>query len=193
MATSVTAMRRSSVNRRSEATSSRSQAAAEGSRQVLAVTDADFPRVLNGPAPGYAEDALERLLLGKHVLDEGHSTSSSRSCFLRRVEGAPERAAAPADGAQEAANRPLYWSAGQGGVGVDKATGLESTTSRRVSGMGGHFGAALSEGAWCESEDNEGRGQQHQQVRGQVTRWCYVAYSWDQFVVVRITGKICRT
>lgn len=32
------------------------------SARVAAVTDDDFPRVLNGPAPGYAEDALRRLL-----------------------------------------------------------------------------------------------------------------------------------
>lgn len=31
---------------------------------VAAITDDDFPRVLNGPAPGYAADALRMLLLG---------------------------------------------------------------------------------------------------------------------------------
>ena len=32
--------------------------------RAAAVTNADFPRVLNGPAPGFAEDALRRLLIG---------------------------------------------------------------------------------------------------------------------------------
>lgn len=160
-------MRKSSVNRRTEATSSRSQPAADDSRRMMpAVTNADFPRVLNGPAPGYAEDALERLLLEKHVvggtegvLGERDSTSSS---FVRRVKDAPESAAAAADVAQEAADKPPDWrGARRNGCGIDGAVGLEPTLSARVSELEGHFGAALSEGVWS---DNEDRGQQHEQV-----------------------------
>lgn len=43
--------------------------ASHESPQVAAVTNDDFPRVLNGPAPGYAEDALRRLLLCAPSLD----------------------------------------------------------------------------------------------------------------------------
>ncbi|CAM9263757.1 unnamed protein product [Scytosiphon promiscuus] len=176
MATSVTAMRRSSVNRRSEATSSRSQPAADDTRRVLAVTDADFPRVLNGPAPGYAEDALERLLLGKHVvesedgvLDERRRTSSN--FFTRRVEGAPESsaaaAAAAADRQKEVADRQLNRRRGRRGRGVDGGMGLKSTSSARVVGLEGRLGAALSGDIWSESSDNEEHEQQHEQQHEQ--------------------------
>ena len=42
--------------------------------RAAAVTDADFPRVLNGPAPGYAEDALRRLVLGSLPREGGSLT-----------------------------------------------------------------------------------------------------------------------
>lgn len=44
--------------------------ASRDSASVAAVTDDDFPRVLNGPAPGYAEDALRRLLFGAPPSEE---------------------------------------------------------------------------------------------------------------------------
>lgn len=45
--------------------------ASRESPRVSAVTDDDFPRVLNGPAPGYAEVALRALLFGAQPVGDG--------------------------------------------------------------------------------------------------------------------------
>lgn len=159
MTTNVTATSRSSVNRSIEATSRGEDGgeAESGGRRVLAMPDADFPRVLNGPAPGYAEDALRRLpgVLPaeneKALLDEGRR---------RNRDGALERAPA-IEGADQ---QPLDWGAWAGGGSASGAAGLESVAVARASGLEGHVGAALSEGFSWEFNDEE----EHQQ---QVTAW----------------------
>ena len=59
------------------------------STRVAAVTNDDFPRVLNGPAPGYAEDALRRLLLCG-LPSEGRKASAAGSRELTIELDAPE-------------------------------------------------------------------------------------------------------
>lgn len=101
---------------------------------MLAMTDADFPRVLNGPAPGYAEDALRRLLLGN--LPAGAARAGSRRGDLET---------APA-GAKEEAGRSVDCRIGEESGGVGGAAKLESTAPlARPAGLEGHVGAALSE------------------------------------------------
>lgn len=51
--------------------------ASRDSARVAAVTNNDFPRVLNGPAPGYAEDALRRLLFCALPSEEGREISAA--------------------------------------------------------------------------------------------------------------------
>lgn len=55
---------------------------------VAAVTDEAFPRVLNGPAPGYAEDALRTLMLGA-------SADTQQARVPRRANGYRAARAAP--------------------------------------------------------------------------------------------------
>lgn len=163
MTTNATATRRSSVNRSVETTSSRVEDGAEGDsggRRVLALTDADFPRVLNGPAPGYAEDALRRLL---GVLP-AESEEALRDAGRRRSrDGALERAPAASGAIGEADQQPLDWGAGAEGGSASGAAGLESAAVARASGSEGHVGAALSEGFSWEYSDDE---KQPQQVTG---------------------------
>ncbi|CBJ30655.1 mitochondrial DNA-directed RNA polymerase [Ectocarpus siliculosus] len=141
----VTAIRRSSnINQSREAASSLDHAEAEGGRRVLAMTDADFPRVLNGPAPGYAEDALGRLLLGN--LPAGAARAGAR-------RGALETAPAVA---KEEAGRSVDCRIGEESGGVGGTAKLESTTPLAgPAGLEGHVGAALSEGFSWESEEEE--------------------------------------
>lgn len=113
---------------------------------MLATTDADFPRVLNGPAPGYAEDALRRLLLGDPPTTAGAARAGTR-------RGALETAPA---GAKEEAGRPVDRRIRGESGGVDGAAKLESTAPlARPAGLEGHVGAALSEEFSWESEEEE--------------------------------------
>lgn len=111
---------------------------------MLAITDADFPRVLNGPAPGYAEDALRRLLVCD--LPAGATRADAKRGALETVPaGAKEEAARPVDGRIR-----------EESGGVDGAATLESTAPlARPAGLEGHVGAALSEGFSWESEEEE--------------------------------------
>ena len=157
MATSATATRRSSVNRKDES--------GGGGRCVLAMRDADFPRVLNGPAPGYAEDALRRLL---GVLPAAESDEALLGAGHRRSgDGALKRAPAVSGAIEEASQQPLDWGAGaKGGGSASGEAGLESAAVARASGLEGHVGAALSEGFSSEYDDKEEQERQQQQVTG---------------------------
>lgn len=164
MATKATATRRSSVNRSVEATSSRDEDGAEGGRRVLAMTDADFPRVLNGPAPGYAEDALRRLL---GVLPAEGEEASAGAGRRRNGGGALERAPAASGAIEEAVQRPLDWGAEAGDGSANGAAGLQSAAVARASGLEGHVGAAMSEGFSREdNNDEDQQGEQRHQVTG---------------------------
>lgn len=143
MTTKVTATSRSSANRSIEATSLRGEDGAEvesSGRRVLALTDADFPRVLNGPAPGYAEDALRRL----HGILPAESKEALLGAGRRRNrDGAMKRAPA-ASGAVQEAGQPLDWGAGADGGNGGGPAGVE-----------GHVGAAVSEAFSSEYHDEE--------------------------------------
>lgn len=159
MTTNVTATLQSSVNRSVEAISSRAEDGVEGEsdgRRILAVTIADFPRVLNGPAPGYAEDALRRLL----GVAPGESKDALFDAGRRRNrDGALERAPA-ANGASEQADKPLDRGAGAKGGSASGAAGLKLASVAQPTGSEGDVGAALSEGfSWDSSDEKE----EHQQ------------------------------
>lgn len=177
MMTNATTTLRSSVNRSVEATSSRTEDGAEGEsggRSVLAMTDADFPRVLNGPAPGYAEDALRRLLAVLPAEGEQVSLGTGRR---RHRSGAPKRAPAASGAIEEVGQQPLDWGAGAESGSASGAAGLESAAAAaRASGLEARVGAALSEGlSWeyNDGDEEEKEGQQHQ-----VTRWICLSCCW---------------
>eukprot|EP00903_Cladosiphon_okamuranus_P015271 g14112.t1 len=151
MSTNATTTRKSSVNRSVEATSFIAEDGA--GRRVLAMTDADFPRVLNGPAPGYAEDALRRLL---GVLPAEGEEASLRSGCRRKRDGALKRVPPASGVAEEAGHRPLDRGAGAEVGSASGAAGLESAApAAQASGLEGHVGAALSEGFSWEYYDEE--------------------------------------
>lgn len=147
MATSATTVSKSSVNRASEvAFVSRGEAGAEdgGGRRVLAITDADFPRVLNGPAPGYAEDALRRLALATLPGERANA-------FVGPVRGRNRR------GALKKAPVAISRATEDGSGGVNGVPRIEPCPFKRVPGLEGYVGAALSEGVLSENieEDEE--------------------------------------
>eukprot|EP00752_Nemacystus_decipiens_P002243 g2126.t1 len=175
MTTNATITRRSSVNRSLGATSScaaEDRAEGEsgvGGRSVLAVTDADFPRVLNGPAPAYAEDALRRLLgiLPAAESEEAFLNARHRRNGAGTLKREPAASGAIVEGAGQQ-RESLDCGAvaeGSGGTASGEA-GLESAAVARGSGSEGHVGAALSEGFSWEydgEEEQEEREEQRQQ------------------------------
>lgn len=145
MATSATNISRSSVNRSSEVASlSPDEAGVEdgGGRRLLAIAESDFPRVLNGPAPGYAEDALRRLALA--TLPSESADALVDVVRVRNRRGAVKTAPA-------SINRAI-----EDGVGTaNGALRAGPGPSERVPGLEGHIRAALSEGFSSENKEEE--------------------------------------
>lgn len=154
MVTSATNISRSSVNRSSEAASlSRNEAGVEdsGGRRVLAITESDFPRVLNGPAPGYAEDALRRLALAT-------LPAESADAFVDAVRVRNRR------GALKKAPTSINQAIEEGVGSVNGVPRVEPGPFERVPGLEGHIRAALSEGFSAENMEDEEEEEENQQV-----------------------------
>lgn len=160
------------------------------------MTDADFPRVLNGPAPGYAEDALRGLLGALPIPTESEPALSLFDARRgrNRTGDAFERAPTAASGALEEADELLDSDLSEEGV-------KESATFAGVSGLEGQVGAALSEGfSWEHKQEEEE--EEEQEVRrvwsdetlgGKI--YCYAgflgveAYIWD-FLQSLFRGRV---
>ncbi len=126
--------------------------------------DADFPhRVLNGPAPGYAEDALRSLLgaLPRPIPTESESEqalSFDAGRDRNRTGDALERAPTAASGALEEADELLDSGSSEEGV-------KEPAMFAGVPGLEAQVGAALSEGFSWEYKQEEEAEEEEQEVR----------------------------
>lgn len=119
---------------------------------MLAIADADFPRVLNGPAPGYAEDALRRLAFGTLPAESADALVGAGRSRNRR--GALKRSPTIHRATEEAGHRVEWRTAGDGG-GANGVPRVEPVPFERVPGLEGFVGAALSEGFSWENKEEE--------------------------------------